>query len=74
MQAILEIIFIAISELIIEIFGIRVRYIILKLFNPKLNFEEFSQNESGWHKFYNAVVGLLILIGLIFGVAFLYFN
>ncbi|RRT86348.1 hypothetical protein [Empedobacter falsenii] len=74
MQAIFEIIFIAISELIIEIFGIRVRYIILKLFNPKLNFEEFSQNESGWHKFYNAVVGLLILIGLIFGVAFLYFN
>ncbi|HBX62717.1 MULTISPECIES: hypothetical protein [Empedobacter] len=74
MQIILEIIFIAISELIIEIFGIRVRYIILKLFNPKLNFEEFSQNESGWHKFYNAVVGLLILIGLIFGVAFLYFN
>ena len=51
MQIILEIIFIAISELIIEIFGIRVRYIILKLFNPKLNFEEFSQNESGWHKF-----------------------
>lgn len=74
MQIILEIIFIAISELIIEIFGIRVRYIILKLFNPKLSFEEFSQNESGWHKFYNAVVGLLILIGLIFGVAFLYFN
>lgn len=74
MQIILEIIFIAISELIIEIFGIRVRYIILKLFNPKLNFEEFSQNESGWHKFFNAVVGLLILIGLIFGVAFLYFN
>ncbi|MBY0065940.1 MULTISPECIES: hypothetical protein [Empedobacter] len=74
MQIILEIIFIAISELIIEIFGIRFRYIILKLFNPKLNFEEFSQNESGWHKFYNAVVGLLILIGLIFGVAFLYFN
>lgn len=74
MQIILEIIFIAISELIIEIFGIRVWYIILKLFNPKLNFEEFSQNESGWHKFYNAVVGLLILIGLIFGVAFLYFN
>jgi len=74
MQIILEIIFIAISELIIEIFGIRVRYIFLKLFNPKLNFEEFSQNESGWHKFYNAVVGLLILIGLIFGVAFLYFN
>lgn len=74
MQVIFEIIFIAISELIIEIFGIRVRYIILKLFNPKLNFEEFSQNESGWHKFYNAVVGLLILIGLIFGVAFLYFN
>ena len=74
MLIILEIIFIAISELIIEIFGIRVRYIILKLFNPKLNFEEFSQNESGWHKFYNAVVGLLILIGLIFGVAFLYFN
>lgn len=51
MQIILEIIFIAISELIIEIFGIRFRYIILKLFNPKLNFEEFSQNESGWHKF-----------------------
>lgn len=74
MQIILEIIFIAISELIIEIFGIRVRYIILKLFNPKLNFEEFSQNKSGWHKCYNAVVGLLILIGLIFGVAFLYFN
>lgn len=74
MQAIFEIIFIVIGELIIEIFGIRVRYIILKLFNPKLNFEEFSQNESGWHKFYNAVVGLLILIGLIFGVAFLYFN
>ncbi|MFV0218959.1 hypothetical protein OBK23_04605 [Empedobacter falsenii] len=74
MQIILEIIFIAISELIIEIFGIRFRYIILKLFNPKLNFEEFSQNESGWHKFFNAVVGLLILIGLIFGVAFLYFN
>lgn len=74
MQAIFEIIFIVIGELIVEIFGIRVRYIILKLFNPKLNFEEFSQNESGWHKFYNAVVGLLILIGLIFGVAFLYFN
>ena len=74
MQIILEIIFIAISELIIEIFGIRVRYIILKLFNPKLSFEEFSQNKSGWHKFYNGVVGLLILIGLIFGIAFLYFN
>ena len=74
MQVIFEIIFIAISELIIEIFGIRVRYIILKLFNPKLSFEEFSQNKSGWHKFYNAVVGLLILIGLIFGIAFLYFN
>lgn len=51
MQAIFEIIFIVIGELIVEIFGIRVRYIILKLFNPKLNFEEFSQNESGWHKF-----------------------
>ncbi|MGL5234488.1 MAG: hypothetical protein ACRC8Z_07025 [Empedobacter falsenii] len=73
MQAIFEIIFIAIGELIIEIFGIRIRYIILKQFNPKLNFEEFSQNKSGWHKFYNAIVGLLILIGLIFGIAFLIF-
>lgn len=73
MQVIFEIIFIAIGELIIEIFGIRIRYIILKQFNPKLNLEEFSQNKSGWHKFYNTIVGLLILIGLIFGVAFLIF-
>lgn len=73
MVELLEGIFIGIGEVFVNIFGIKIRYFFLKLFNPSLNFEEFSQIKSGWHKFYNACVGLLILFGLIIGVLYLIF-
>ncbi len=74
MQTIFEFIFYVIVDLIVDIFGVNIRYLILKQFNPQLNYEDFSQIKSEWHTFYNVCVGLVILFGLIFGIAFIVFK
>lgn len=70
-EFILEIIFFAIVELIVGVFGLTTRFFVLKMFDSQLDFEKFSQIQSGRHKFFNAVVGILISIGLIFGIVLL---
>lgn len=73
-EFILELIFLAIGELIVDILGTRARFTILKMFDHQLNFEEFSQIQSSRHKIFNVFVGLFIFIGLILGILFLGFK
>ena len=69
---ILEIIFRGIIVLIVEIFGLNVRYFILKLFNPKITKEQL---ETTFQNVFNIIVGLpvfaLICISIVYDIDYL---
>ena len=48
------------------------RFSILKIFKPSLIYHEFLDSESGSNDFYNLIVGILTLCGLIFGIFYLF--
>lgn len=73
MNIILEILAWIIFEFIGVFLGAVVKFLILKMFNSSLTFDEFSTSESGTDNFYNYLVGIPIFIGLIIGVVFIIF-
>ena len=71
-QIILEFLAWIIFRFIGHFLGFYVRFIILKIFKPTLKFDQFLNSESGSNDFYNSLIGIPILIGLILGVAYLF--
>ena len=74
MQIIIEILVWLVFELVGLILGASVRFAIFKIFNPSLKYHEFIDSKSGSDQLYNYLVGILILCGLIFGIAYLIYN
>lgn len=73
MQVIFEIFGYILFEFIGGFIGLTIRFIIIKIFKPKLKFDEFSNSESGTNDFYNLIIGIPVLIGLIIGITYLIF-
>ena len=76
MQIILEmlgwLIFNFIGPLVLHFLGLNMRFSILKIFKPSLIYHEFLDSESGSNDFYNLIVGIPTLCGLIFGIFYLF--
>ncbi|MEG0187075.1 hypothetical protein [Algoriella sp.] len=74
MQIILEILAWIVFEFVGLILGASVRFAIFKIFNSSLKYNEFIDSESGSNDFYNFLVGIPMLCGLIFGIVYLIYN
>ena len=74
MQIIIEILVWLVFELVGLILGASVRFAIFKIFKPSLIYHEFLDSESGSNDFYNLIVGIPTLCGLIFGIIYLIYN
>lgn len=60
---------------IIRFLGVRVRYLFLRLFDKNLKFSTLKENEANsfYFDFLNAIVGLIVFIGISFLLAYIFF-